>query len=104
MKAAHKPGSLGCLIVSQSVPKLLTHNLVRGPMCVSNWPKRPNMAPKPCLGDDNISPHALDPENFKNIIFSLWGHGNIQNDVMQPVRASEHLNDFFSHNDQNALR
>ena len=31
----------------------------------------------------------LDPENSKNIIFSPWGRGNIQINVVQPIRASE---------------
>ena len=46
----YKLGSLGCLTPSQVVPKLGTHNLVCGPMYVSNWPKRPNMVPKSNLG------------------------------------------------------
>ena len=33
---------------------------------------------------------CLDPENFKNMIFSPWGCENIYIDVAQPVRASEH--------------
>ena len=37
----------------------------------------------------------LDPEKFKNIIFSPWGRKNIQNSVVRPVRASEHLKCLF---------
>ena len=37
----------------------------------------------------------LDPEKSKNIIFSPWGRENIQNSVVRPVRASEHLKCLF---------
>ena len=36
-----------------SHPKLRTHNLVCRPMYVSDWPKRPNMVPKPNLGGNS---------------------------------------------------
>ena len=34
--------------------------------------------------------YVLDPKKSKNIIFSLGGRENIQNDVAQPVRTPEH--------------
>ena len=40
----------------------------------------------------------LDFENSKNIIFSPWGHGYIQIDVAQPIRASEHSKCLFQSN------
>ena len=36
-----------------------------------------------------------DPEKSKNIIFSPWGHQNIQNDVAQLVQTPEHLKCLF---------
>ena len=33
---------------------------------------------------------VLDSKKSKNIVFSLLGHENIQNDVAQPVRTPEH--------------
>ena len=33
---------------------------------------------------------VLNLEKYKLIIFSAWGHENIQNDVAQPVRTLEH--------------
>ena len=32
---------------------------------------------------------VLDPKNPKNIIFSPWGHKNIYNGVVQPIRTLE---------------
>ena len=37
----------------------------------------------------------LHPEKSKNIIFFTLGHENIYNDVVQPVRALEHLKCLF---------
>ena len=51
---AHKPNGLGCLTTSQAIPKFWTHNLVCRPMHVSDWPKRPNMVPRPNLGSDSV--------------------------------------------------
>ena len=50
----------------QHVPKLRTHNLVRGFMCVSDWPKGPNIIPRPNLGDNSISPqpHSDLPSSY----------------------------------------
>ena len=36
-----------------------------------------------------------DPEKSRNIIFSPWGHENIQNSVAWPVQALEHLKCLF---------
>ena len=48
-RPAHKPGSLGCQTPSQAVYKLRTHNLVCRTMHISDWPKKPNMVPRPNL-------------------------------------------------------
>ena len=37
-----------------------------------------------------------DLEKYKNIIFSPWGHKNIQNDVAQPARTLKPLKCLFS--------
>ena len=38
---------------------------------------------------------VLDSKKSKNIVFSLLGRENIQNDVVQPVRTPEHLKCLF---------
>ena len=38
----------------------------------------------------------LDPENSKNIIFSLWGHEYMYNGMTHPVQTSEHSKCLFS--------
>ena len=50
----------------QHVPKFQTHNLVRGFMCVNDWPKGPNIIPRPNLGDNSISPqpHSDLPSSY----------------------------------------
>ena len=44
----------------------------------------------------------LDSEISKNIIFSPWGHEDIQNDVAQPIWMPKHSKCLISQNDQNA--
>ena len=42
--------------------------------------------------------YVPNPENFKNIIFSPWGHKNIKIDMAQPVLALEYSKCLFRPN------
>ena len=62
--------------------------------------------PKWLFGVDTVicppSICVLGLEKYKNIIFSPWSRDDIQNDVAQPVRASEHPKCLFQLKWQNA--
>ena len=81
MEAGLEAGGLGCLTPFQAVPKLRIHNLVRGPMYVSDWPKMPNMVSRPKLGGNSTflrhGPLGQGILSFaltcpKTILHALW--------------------------------